>query len=130
MSVGVMVFVGILMAVGLLMVAQAAMVRKAEAAVDQPVPDLPPPFDEVQDADVLLWFHSPSCGPCRAMEPAVRELAKEGRARSVDVTRHREVAMAFGIMATPTTIHLRDGHVRHVKLGALSAGALRELQQA
>jgi len=127
MSTGIVIFLVALAFVGLAVASQAAMVRKAQAQTGQPVPELPPPFETVAGDDVLLWFHSPSCGPCRAMEPAVRELMKEGKARSVDVTRHHAMAQAFGIMATPTTVHVRDGVVRGVKLGALSEGALREL---
>jgi thioredoxin 1 len=72
----------------------------------------------------LLWFHSPGCGPCKVMEPSVRELAKSHAVRMVDVTRDPDAAAQLGVMATPTTVVLRGGVVERVQLGVVAPGAL------
>lgn len=72
----------------------------------------------------LVWFHSPTCGPCRAMEPTIRELAASHPVRIVDVSVDPETAMAMSVMATPTTLVVRDGKVVDVMLGAVPRGRL------
>jgi thioredoxin 1 len=75
----------------------------------------------------LLWFHSPGCGPCKVMEPTVRELAKDRPVTIVDVTVDPEAASRFGVMGTPTTVVVRDGVVERVQLGVVPKGALEAM---
>lgn len=124
MSPGVSILVGILAVFGLLALLQWMLSRRVRALVGKPAPALPPPFDERARGDVLFWFHSPTCGPCRAMEPYIEQLAARGAAESVDVMVHPEVAQAFGVMATPTTIHVRSGRVLDVRTGVLGPAVL------
>ncbi|MCB9673245.1 MAG: thioredoxin family protein [Alphaproteobacteria bacterium] len=72
----------------------------------------------------LVWFHSPTCGPCRAMEPTIHELAKSHPVRIVDVSKDPETAMAMSVMATPTTLVVKEGKVVDVMLGAVPRGRL------
>ena len=64
---------------------------------------------------VLVDFGATWCGPCRALEPIVQELAKEfdGQLKvgSVDIDQSRAVASQFGIMSVPTIIFFKDGEV-------------------
>ena len=69
--------------------------------------------------EALFYFHSPTCGPCRAMTPTIRELAtRHPRVFEVDVTRDFDTARRFGVMGTPTTVLVRDGMIEDVKMGA------------
>lgn len=77
----------------------------------------------------VLWFHSPSCGPCRVMEPSVREVQRDHPVRIVDVTRDPEAAAKLGVMATPTTVVVRDGVVERVQLGVIPKEGLIALLQ-
>ncbi|RME29284.1 MAG: thioredoxin [Deltaproteobacteria bacterium] len=76
----------------------------------------------------LFYFYSPQCGACRSMTPVVRELAERvPGVFLVDVSQDLETARRFKVMATPTTILVRDGKVAEVLVGARSADTLRGL---
>ena len=64
-------------------------------------------------APVLVDFGAEWCGPCRALEPIVEELAQEfdGRLKvgRVDIDHSRQVATQFGIMSVPTIIFFKGG---------------------
>lgn len=67
----------------------------------------------------LVYFWSPTCGPCRAMRPAVDALEADGKpVVKVDVSRDVDVALAWNVMGTPTTIAIHDGRITEVLLGA------------
>ncbi len=70
--------------------------------------------------DALIYFHSPSCMPCRGMSPGVDAVAaaNPGRVFKVDVTDNPAAAVAFRVRATPTLVRVRDGRVDDVYLGA------------
>ncbi|MED5370806.1 MAG: thioredoxin family protein [Myxococcota bacterium] len=122
------VFAFCMLAVGGFIGLQIWMRRRATALQGEPVPDIPGPLGDAVKGDALLFFHSPTCAPCRAMHPVVRELgAGDTRVHSVDVTRNMEAAQAFGLMGTPTVVAIRQGQVQRVQVGAMSASALREM---
>ena len=117
--------VGILLGVGLLFalhqLLQALAGRLSRRKEGEPVPD--PRFG----GDQLIWFHSRTCAPCRAMEPVIRRLESQGRARVVDVHQELSVARAFGVMATPTTVRVRDDRILAVRSGVLAPEQLEAL---
>ena len=123
MSAGLWVLLGSLLMVGVLVGVQWWMGRQARALVGEPVPASV--ADQVPQ-DGIVWFHSPSCGPCKAMRPQVAAL-DDGQAWSVDVSQDLETARAFGVMATPTTVRVRAGRVLEVRTGALGPDALQQL---
>lgn len=76
----------------------------------------------------LVYFFSPTCGPCRAMTPVIRALsAEDPRVRAVDVSREPEVALRYGVLGTPTVVVVREGKVADVLVGARSEAQLRAL---
>ncbi len=86
---------------------------------------------EAVRGDALLYFHQPGCSKCRAMAPAIDALAHDDpRVRPVDVRRHPEAARAFQVMATPTVIAVRAGHVVDARVGALAEADLRQMLSA
>jgi len=124
---GIALFCGALLFLGVLGIWQWSLGRHARAHIGQPVPELPGALGQATRGDILLWFHSPHCGPCRAMRPKIAELVQSGAAIEVDVSDNLEIAQAFGVMATPTTIRIRQGHIEQVSTGSLSPRALESM---
>ena len=119
MGPGGWILAGVVGGALLLAASQAWFARRARASVGKEV-QATGPFAEAEGR--LVWFHAPSCGPCRAMAADVDALGD--RVIAIDVSRDPELAAEFGVMATPTTLVVRDGKVVDVMLGAVPRGRL------
>lgn len=62
---------------------------------------------------VLVDFYADWCGPCKALAPVLKEIAKENSetltVAKVDVDDHRDLAMAYGVRGIPHLVLLQDG---------------------
>lgn len=75
---------------------------------------------------VLIYFFRKSCGMCRSMTPQIEQLANDyPNVLQVDVAEAPELARGFAVMATPTTVLVRDGRVERIWLGTTSQAQLR-----
>ncbi len=65
------------------------------------------------DLPIVIDFWSPTCGPCRTLEPVIIDLATtyQGKVLVVEVNTAQATAAArrFSVMATPTVVYLRGG---------------------
>jgi thioredoxin 1 len=117
----------------LALVAMAAFQALAGAAARGHVGHgLPALRDEVPaQGAALVFFHSPTCGPCKAQIPALVAMGARGhKVVTIDVTERGDVAQAFRIMATPTTVAVRDGTIVEVLTGVVPLAKLIDLVSA
>jgi thioredoxin 2 len=89
-------------------------------------------FGEIADAakiPVIVDLWAPWCGPCRAVSPALEQLARElaGQVKlvKVNVDVSPQLSRRFGAQAIPTLLVLRAGQVAARQTGAAPLAALR-----
>lgn len=79
---------------------------------------------------VLVDFWATWCGPCRAIAPAVEDLAKTyaGKIKvfKLNVDDHQQTAQQFGIRALPTLLMFKGGKVVDQIVGAVGKAKIEE----
>lgn len=123
---------GIILALifGGLLLSQWHLARKAGAIEGRPVAELDPAIEAKlkERGKVLLYFHSPNCGPCRNMTPVIdRMMGSRDNVFKFDVAQSLDLARKLGVMATPTVTLLADGRIASVNLGGMTEKRLVEL---
>jgi len=72
---------------------------------------------------VVVDFFAEWCGPCKAMGPALEQVAQEmaGKVKvvKIDVDQNPEVTQKYRIQAMPTLMVFKDGKVAAQQVGAL-----------
>jgi thioredoxin 1 len=72
---------------------------------------------------VLVDFFAEWCGPCKAMAPALEQLAAEQKGKvkvvKIDVDQSPGITTKYGIRAMPTLIVFKNGEVAGQHVGAL-----------
>ena len=84
--------------------------------------------EEIKTSDglVIVDCWAEWCGPCRAMEPALEHLAREGmNIVKVDIDEHPEVASRYSVMSVPTMLVFAGAVEIGRLVGARSAARLR-----
>jgi thioredoxin 1 len=90
-------------------------------------------FDDIvlkSDKPVLVDFFAEWCGPCKAMAPALEQVAQALKDSvtvvKVDVDQSPGITQKYGIRAMPTLMLFRGGEVAAQHVGALTQRASLE----
>jgi thioredoxin 1 len=63
---------------------------------------------------VLVDFFATWCGPCKAMEPVIKDVAKTvaGKVRvvKVDIDKQQQIARQYNVSAVPTFMIFKNGN--------------------
>jgi thioredoxin 1 len=93
-------------------------------------------FDETiksSGTPILVDFWAEWCGPCKQIDPVIREIATEKAGTltvgKLNVDDHGDIAMRYNVMSIPTMIVFKDGAEVQRLVGARGKAALlRDLE--
>mgnify|MGYP006405054777 FL=1 len=65
----------------------------------------------------ILYFSSPTCGPCRMFAPVMEQIGQTVPVEKINVDEQSDLAATYGVRNVPTVLILKDGQVAQKFVG-------------
>ena len=83
------------------------------------------------DKPILIDFYATWCGPCKSMNPIIKELAselkEEVRVIKIDIDKNQSLAHKLGIRGVPTFSLYKDGKNLWTQSGMITKVQLKKI---
>lgn len=83
------------------------------------------------DLPVLVDFYADWCGPCKKMDPTIKELADQYQDQvkvvKVDIEQAPNTINEFGIRSVPTFAYVKNGGVEDIITSSVPKSSLEEM---
>jgi len=89
-------------------------------------------LDEILKSNsvVVVEFGAEWCGPCRTMEPIMKEITSEfeGKAKvlTLDIADNDEIVTSYRVRNIPMMLYFKDGELKDKMVGAQSKSAVAD----
>jgi thioredoxin 1 len=126
-TVAIVLGLGVLVLAGLAFGLRVFIRLRVRALRGKPAPKVSGVLGQriAQGRPALVYFHSPGCAACRPWTPRLEQLSrKNGDVHVVDVSRNLEIARAFGVLATPSSVEVGEGRIVDCHVGPVPSEVL------
>jgi len=109
---------------------QFTLLRRSRRMEGKDSPVTNPEIDEKlsRHGQVLLYFFTPLCDACQVMAPRIdRMVIKYDNIIKLNAKENKDLALSFGLVATPTVILIKKGKIAKIVAGITSEKKLSAL---
>jgi len=114
---------------GFVILSQVLIRSRAKALEGKPLPVLPGRLGKTLASEklALLYFMSPKCGACRPWTARFTDMSKRNtHIHVINVAQELEIARALGVMATPSTLVVKDGRIQSYHVGGVPSDVIAQ----